>query len=68
MDGGDLMDQNIWTYSISIHTYWWTLFAYLLDVVMHNAWQIYRLTKSLSRQPIDLLEFQRSVYNMYCKT
>ena len=44
MGGVDRMDQNINNYRISVRSkkWWWPLFAFCLDSIMHNAWQIYR--------------------------
>lgn len=33
------------------------MFAYLLDVVMQNAWLFYRMTTAAQVQPMDQLEF-----------
>ena len=69
MGGVDRMDQNIGAYRISIRSrkWWWPLFAYLLDVAMQNAQLIYRLMEAKNHQPIDQLEFRRSVCNVYYK-
>ena len=42
MGGTDRMDENIAAYRIGIRgkKWWWCLF--LVDVSVHNAWQIYR--------------------------
>jgi hypothetical protein len=71
MGGVDRMDQNIGAHRISIRSrkWWWPQFAYLLDVTMQNAWLIYlyRLTEAINHQPMDQLEFRRSVCNVYYK-
>ena len=69
MGGVDQMNQNIGAHRISIRSrkWWWPLFAYLLDVAMQNAWLTYRLTEAMNHQPMDQLEFRRSVCNVYYK-
>jgi DNA excision repair protein ERCC-6 len=69
MGGVNRMDQNIGAYRISIRSrkWWLPLFAYLLDVAMQNAWLIYRLMEVMNHQPMDQLEFRRSVCNVYYK-
>lgn len=64
MGGVDRMDQNIANYRIGIRIrkWWWPVFAFLLDVAVHQAWQLYRK----SEQPaMDLLEFRRYIVKGY---
>ena len=43
MGGVDRMDQNISAYMINLHPKkWWPLFRFVIDVVVNNAYQIYR--------------------------
>jgi hypothetical protein len=67
--GVNRMDQNIGAYRISILSWkwWWPLFAYLLDVAMQKARLIYRLMEAMNHQPMDHLEFRRSVCNVHYK-
>ena len=67
MGGVNCMDQNIATYRISIRSrkWWWPLFAYLLDVVMQNAWIIYQQTEGAQHRPLDQLEFRRDICSIY---
>ena len=69
MGGVDRMDQNIAAYRISVRTrkWWWSLFAYLPDVSMQNAWFLYRLTASSDVLPMDQLQFRRTICNLYYK-
>lgn len=67
MGGTDRMDQNISQYRIGIRCkkWWWSLFAFVPDVVVQNAWQIYRKTPSMQHEPLTLLEFRRSIVRTY---
>ena len=67
MGGVDRMDQNIGTYRISIRSkkWWWPFFAFMPDMVMQNAWNLYRLTPKYQEEPLDLLAFRRSVCKVY---
>jgi hypothetical protein len=63
------MNQNLATYRISLRTkkWWWPLFANLPDVPLHNAWLIYRLTQANDEEPVDQLQFRRSICTVYYK-
>ena len=61
------MDQNIASYRINMRNrkWYWPLIAYLLNVSMNNAWQLYRLTPQGREDGKDLLMFTRSVVLNY---
>jgi hypothetical protein len=67
MGGVDRLDQNIAQYRIRIRNrkWYWPLVAYLLQVSMHNAWQLYRGLPTASQHPLSHLEFIRAVCNVY---
>ena len=67
MGGTDRMDQNISQYRISVRCkkWWWTLFAFVPDAVVQNAWQIYRQSPAHVQQPLSLLQFRRSIVHTY---
>lgn len=65
MGGIDKLDQNIHLYAITIIGKKWTshfLLAYILDLTIHNAWQIYRENR---QNPLDLLGFRRSIVTSF---
>lgn len=66
MGGTDLMDENVARYRISMRgkKWWWCLFTWLLDVSVHNAWQLHK--KSGGELP--QLAFRRAVATTYLKT
>lgn len=61
------MDQNINKYRIGVRTkkWWWPLFAYIPDMVVQNAWILYRMTPRHQNQPLDLLDFRRQIVQVY---
>ena len=63
MGGTDRMDQNINAYRIGIRgkKWWWSLFTWMLDAAVHNAWQIARSRGS----SIDHLSFRRELAMAY---
>jgi len=67
MGGTDRMDQNVSQYRIGIRCkkWWWPLFAFIPDVVVQNAWQLYRQTPAAEHQPMSLLQFRRSIVQTY---
>lgn len=67
MGGTDRMDQNVSQYRIRIRIkkWWWPLFAFIPDVVVQNAWLIYRQTPAAEHQPLSLLQFRRSIIQTY---
>jgi len=67
MGGVDRADQHVSLYRISLRTKkWWSpLFAYAVDLMMQNAWLLYRRTPSYQERPLDLLSFRREVVRVY---
>ncbi|KAH3815914.1 hypothetical protein DPMN_144451 [Dreissena polymorpha] len=61
------MDQNINTYRIGIriNKWWWALFAFNLDMVVQNAWVLYRLSAKYQYKPMDLLDFRQDICAEY---
>ncbi|KAL8585552.1 hypothetical protein ACOMHN_046212 [Nucella lapillus] len=67
MGGVDRADQNINTYRITMRTkkWWWPFFAHALELVMQNAWLLYRRTDAQNAESLDLLAFRRRVVQVY---
>lgn len=67
MGGVDRADQNVSQYRICIRSkkWWWALFAWVPDVVLQNAWILYRKYKKPSDPKHDLLSFRREVVSVY---
>ena len=67
MGGVDRADQNVSAYRIGIRSkkWWWALFAWVPDMIMQNAWVLYRRYKAPSDPNYDLLSFRREVVNVY---
>ena len=65
--GVDRADQNIATYRISIRIkkWWWPLFVWVPDMIMQNAWLLYRAHKGEDDPYVDLLQFRREIVNVY---
>lgn len=63
MGGTDLMDENVNRHRISIRgkKWWWSIFTWLLDVSVQNAWQLHRSVGSKLTQ----LEFKREIVRFY---
>lgn len=68
MGGTDRMDQNINMYRVSIRKkkWWWTIFTWLLDVSLQNAWILHKNEKKdpnnlWSTESMSLLEFRRQI-------
>uniref|UniRef100_A0A0P4W9A4 PiggyBac transposable element-derived protein domain-containing protein n=1 Tax=Scylla olivacea TaxID=85551 RepID=A0A0P4W9A4_SCYOL len=63
MGGTDRMDQNINKYRISIKSkkWWWSLFTWMLDMAVHNAWQLSKGQGSALTQ----LQFRREIAACY---
>ena len=61
------MNQNISSYRINIRSkkWYWPLIAFLLNVTMNYAWQLYRLTPKGKEDDVDLLAFTRNVVQKY---
>lgn len=64
MGGVDRMDQNIDNYRVGIRSkkWWWPMFAFCLDVSIHNGWQLYRRGPG---KKMDYLAFRRHVVQVY---
>ena len=68
MGGVDRMDQNVSCYRILMRSqkWWWRpLAAYLFDVSVQNAWILYRLSAAYKDEPLDQLNFRRSICSLY---
>ena len=63
MGGTDRMDQNINAYRIGIRgkKWWWSLFTWMLDAAVQNAWQIARCRGT----SIDQLSFRQELALAY---
>jgi hypothetical protein len=63
MGGTDRMDENVAQYRIGIRgkKWWWSLFTWLIDVSVHNAWVLTKNAGSDVRQ----LEFRRQIAQTY---
>ena len=59
MGGVDPADQNISCYRISIRSrkWWWSLFAWTIDMVVQYGWLSYQQFKNPDQPPLDLLGF-----------
>ena len=68
MGGVDCLDQNISSYMIGHRsTKWWELvFRFCLDLLVNNAYQLYRHQKrSEGERKLDLLGFRPSIVDTY---
>lgn len=65
MGGVDRMDQNVSLYRIGIHgkKWWSTIFTWMIDVAIENAWQLHRVANPEMRQ----LDFRREITLYYCR-
>lgn len=63
MGGTDQMDENITRHRISIRSkkWWWSIFTWLLDVAIVNAWTVQRKAGLNLTQ----LEFRRDIVQVY---
>lgn len=70
MGGIDRLDENISTYRVHIRNkkWYWPMIAYMLNVSMNNAWQLYRMTPKGAVDKLDLLGFTRHVVQTYLRT
>lgn len=66
MGDTDRMDQNVNAYRIGTRgkKWWWSIFTYLIDVSVQNAWLLHRKGSS----DLSQLQFRRSIVNRYCIT
>ena len=68
MGGVDRMGQNIGAYMINIRNkkWWWPLFRFCVDLVVNNAFQIYRLEPlNQGQKRLDLLGFRIEIAQVY---
>lgn len=65
MCGVDRLDQNVSQYRIAYKgkKWWSSIWTWLIDVCVNNAWQLHRLGQS----KITQLEFRRQIAIYYCK-
>lgn len=65
MGGTDRMDQNVGQYRIQIRNrkWYWSLFTWLIDISIQNAWCLYRK----SGNQISQLDFRRTIVQVYLK-
>ncbi|KAJ2937338.1 hypothetical protein O0L34_g19219 [Tuta absoluta] len=63
MGGTDLMDQNVNTYRIGFRgkKWWWSIFTYLIDVTICNAWVL----SKCAGNSISQLNFRRHIVQTY---
>jgi hypothetical protein len=63
MGGTDRMDQNVNAYRIAVRgkKWWWSLFTWLIDTSVQNAWLLARNTG----KDIDQLSFRREIAMAY---
>ena len=70
MGGVDRMDQNISAYMINILTkkWWWSLFRFVVDVVVNNAYQIHSQSHlNPGEDGLDALGFRVAIVDAYCR-
>jgi DNA excision repair protein ERCC-6 len=67
MGGIDRMDQNIAKYRIAIRSkkWWWSIFAFCLDLAVQQTWHLYRATPTGEENPLDLLAVRRAIATVY---
>ena len=67
MGGVDRADQNISCYRIAIRSnkWWWSLFSWVPDMIVQNAWILYKRFKSPTDPNHDLLDFRREIVAVY---
>lgn len=63
MGGTDLMDENIsrWRISLRGKKWWWSLFTWLVDVTVQNAWILHKKAGHKMTQ----LQFRREIVKTY---
>ena len=69
MGGVDRFDQNIAAYMITQRSkkWWWSVFRFCNDMVVQNAYQIYRLQARGLSKKLDCLGFRRAIIEVYSK-
>ena len=68
MWGIDCMDQTVSTYIINLDSkkWWWPLFQFVIDVVVNNAYQIYRQSHlNRGEYRLNSLGFNRTVVEAF---
>ena len=67
MGGVDRADQNISSYRIAIRSnkWWGALFSWVPDMIMQNAWILYKRFKSPTDPNHDLLSFRREFFKIF---
>ena len=63
------MDQNISFNRVPAHAkkWWMSLFMFMPDSAMQNAWLLYRQSDASKSIPLDLLGFRKEVVGIYCQ-
>lgn len=66
MGGTDRMDQNVNAYRIGARgkKWWFSIFTWLVDVSIQNAWLLHRK----GGHGLTQLQFRRSIANHFCRT
>ena len=70
MGGVDRMDQNISVYMINLPTkkWWWSLFRFVVDVVVNNAYQIHSQSHlNPGEDRLDALGFRLAIVDAYSR-
>lgn len=64
MAGVDRLDQNVNNHRIGYRgkKWWSSIFTWLIDAAVNNAWQLYRGSKNMPQ-----LDFKREIATYYCK-
>lgn len=64
MGGVDVMDASISMYRVTVRgkKWWWSIFTYLLDMCVSNAWRLHSMS---SEERFDQLDFRRHVARHY---
>lgn len=65
MGGTDRMDQNIGYYRIGFrkNKWWWSIFTWLIDVSIQNAWLLQR---KAGLKSVTQFQFRRNIAQHYC--
>ena len=59
------MDQNVTKYMTGIQTkkWWWSMFVWMVDVVLQGVWVFYRINKDEGDESLPLLAFRGDIVN-----
>ena len=59
------IDQSVVNYSIGIRMkkWWWSVFVWMVDVVLQGAWILYCVNKDESDESLPFLVFRRHIVN-----